>query len=67
VTGSPKSQQHDPVEQGAASSSTIVAPTRPSIFESGIPLELIDDPMLVNEWMKEFNDSFRDFFPVLHG
>jgi hypothetical protein len=30
-------------------------------------MELIDDPMLVNEWMKEFNDSFRDFFPVLHG
>jgi hypothetical protein len=54
--------QHDPVEQGAATSSTVVAPTQPSIFESGIPLDLIDDPMLVNERMKEFNDSFQDLF-----
>jgi hypothetical protein len=45
VTRSPQPQQHDLVEQGAASSSIVVALTRPSIFESGIPLELIDDPM----------------------
>jgi hypothetical protein len=49
---------HDPIEQGVASSSIVVAPTRPSIFESGILLELIDDLMLVNERMEEFNDSF---------
>jgi hypothetical protein len=61
VTGSLQPQQHDPINQGAASSSTVVALTQPSIFESGIPLD-IDDPMLVNERMKEFNDSFWDFF-----
>jgi hypothetical protein len=44
------------------SGSTVVAPTQPSIFESGIPLELIDDPMLIIERMKEFNDSLQDLF-----
>jgi hypothetical protein len=64
MRGSPQPQQHDPVDQGAASSSTVVAPMQPSIFESGILLELIDDPMLINEQMKEFNDSFRDLFQL---
>jgi hypothetical protein len=49
MTGSPLLQQHNPVEQGAASSSIVVAPMRSSIFESDIPLELIDDLMLINE------------------
>jgi hypothetical protein len=60
VTGS--LQQHEPDEQGTASSSTVVASMQPSIWESGIPLELIDDPMLVDERMKEFSDSFQDLF-----
>jgi hypothetical protein len=62
MTGSPQPQQHDPVKQGTTSSSIVVAPTSPSIFGSGIPLELIDDAMLVNEQMKELNDSFWDLF-----
>jgi hypothetical protein len=62
VTGSPQPQQHDPDEQGATGSTTVVAMMQPSIWESGIPLKLIDDPMLVDERMKEFNDSFWDLF-----
>jgi hypothetical protein len=62
MTGSPQPQQHDPIEQGVAGSSTVVTPMPPSILESGIPLELIDDPMMVDERIKEFNDSFLDLF-----
>jgi hypothetical protein len=62
MIGSSQPQQHDPDEQGAAGISTVGAPMQPSIWESSIPLELIDDPMMVDERMKEFNDSFRDLF-----
>jgi hypothetical protein len=62
VTRSPQPQQHGPVEQVTAGSSKVIAPMQPSFCESGIPLELIDDPMMVDERLKEFNDPFRDIF-----
>jgi hypothetical protein len=62
VTGSPQPQQHDPDKQGTTGSSIVATSMQLSILENDIPLEHIDDPMLVDERMKEFNDSFQDLF-----
>jgi hypothetical protein len=54
VTGSPQPQQHEPIEQVTAGCSSGMAPVQPSFWESGIQLEIIDDPQLEDENVKEF-------------
>jgi hypothetical protein len=61
MAGGPQ-QQHASDEHGAAGASTIRALMQPSSWESDIPQELIDEPMLISERMQEFQDSFKDLY-----
>jgi hypothetical protein len=61
VAGSPQ-QQHSSNEQGTVGGSIVRALMQPPSWESDIPQELIDDPMLISERMQEFQDSFKDLY-----